>query len=88
MIIEVLTTDTTTVSIRIVSPAEDPRMGEVIREEIAEPVLAIRGSPSLVAVSVQAVHGNNAEKISSVVQQAEPTYSTTTFCPSATIDRP
>ena len=59
MVVEVLATHAIAVSIRIVSPAEDPRIKEVIREEIAEPVFAVRGRPSLVLVSVEAVDCNN-----------------------------
>jgi hypothetical protein len=47
-------------SIRVVSPAENARIGHIVREEIAEPMDAIGGSPCFVAVSVQAVDGDDA----------------------------
>lgn len=59
MVVEVLTANSIAVGIRIVSPAEDSRMREVIREEISEPMFAVRGRPSLVLVSVEAVDCNN-----------------------------
>jgi hypothetical protein len=62
MIVEVLAADAVAMRVRIVSPAEDPRFWDIVREEIAEPVDAVRRRPSLVAVSVQAVDGNDARK--------------------------
>jgi hypothetical protein len=63
MIIKILATDTVAVSIRIISPGKDAGIRDIVREEIAEPMDAVRGSPSLVAVSVQAMDSNNAGSI-------------------------
>lgn len=41
-----------TMCIRIVAPAEYARVGEVVREEAAEPVDAVAHRPGLLAVSV------------------------------------
>jgi len=60
MVIEVLAADTVTMRVRIVSPAEDARVRDISREEIAEPVHAVRRRPGLVAVSVQAMDSYNA----------------------------
>jgi hypothetical protein len=53
VVIEVLATDArVAMSVRIVPPAEDSRVKDIVRKEVAEPVGAIRGRPSLVLVSV------------------------------------
>jgi len=62
MVIEVLATDSrVAISVRIVPPAEDSRVRDIVREEIAEPVSAIRGRPSCVLVSVQPMDGDDTE---------------------------
>ena len=60
MVVEVLAADTAAVCVRIVSPAEDARVRDIGREEIAEPVHAVRRRPGLSTVSVQAMDGYNA----------------------------
>jgi hypothetical protein len=62
MIVKVLAADTVAMRVRIVSPAEDARIWDIVREEIVEPVDTVRCRPSLVAVSVQTVDGNDARK--------------------------
>jgi len=47
--------------VRIVPPAEDSGVRDIVRKEVAEPMGAIRGRPGLVLVSVQAMDGDNAE---------------------------
>ena len=60
VVVEVLAADTVAMRVRIISPAEDARVQDIGREEIAEPVHAVRRRPSLVTVSVQAMDGYNA----------------------------
>jgi hypothetical protein len=45
--------------VRIVAPAEDARVGEVVREEVAQPIDAAACCPRLLAVSVQAMDGDD-----------------------------
>jgi hypothetical protein len=53
MIIKVLAADAgIAVRIRIVSPAQDASVRDIVCKKIAEPVYAIRGRPSLVPMSV------------------------------------
>jgi hypothetical protein len=59
MVVQVLAADAAAVSIRIVPPAEDARLGDVGRKEITEPVFAICGRPSFVSMSVQPVDDDN-----------------------------
>jgi hypothetical protein len=47
------------VRVRIVAPAEYARVGEVVREEVAQPVDAAARRPCLLAVSVQAMDGDD-----------------------------
>jgi hypothetical protein len=61
MIVEVLAADAVAMSVRVVSPAKDPRVGYVSRQEGAKPVDVVRRLPSLIAVSVQPMDGDNAE---------------------------
>jgi hypothetical protein len=61
MAIKVLRTHVrTAVRVRIVAPAEYARVREIMREEVAQPVDAVVRRPCLLAVSVQAVHSDNA----------------------------
>lgn len=61
MVIEVLATDARiAMGVCIVPPAEDSRIGDVVRKEVSKPVDAVRGRPGLVTVSVQAMDGDNA----------------------------
>lgn len=53
-------TSVVAVRVRIVPPAEDTRVRDVGREEIAEPVGVVRRRPRLVAMSIQSVDGDNA----------------------------
>ena len=46
--------------VRIVAPAKYTCVGEVVWEEIAEPVDAVASRPGLLAVSVQAMDSNDA----------------------------
>lgn len=52
MVIKVLAANAIAVSIRVVSPAEDPRIKDIVRKEITGPVFAVRSRPSLISVSV------------------------------------
>jgi hypothetical protein len=45
--------------VRIVAPAEYARVGEVAREEVAQPVDAAARCPCLLAMSVQAMDGDD-----------------------------
>jgi hypothetical protein len=47
------------VCVRIVAPAEYARVGEVVREEVAQPVDAAARCPRLLAMSVQAMNGDD-----------------------------
>jgi hypothetical protein len=49
-----------TVRVRIVSPAEYARARQLAWEEVAQPVDAVVRRPCLLAVSVQAMHGDDA----------------------------
>jgi hypothetical protein len=60
VVIEVLGADArAAVRVRIVAPAEYARVGEVVREEVAQPVNAAARRPCLLAVSVQAMDGDD-----------------------------
>lgn len=59
MIVEIFAAKTVAMSVRIVSPAEDARIRDVAREEVAEPMDVVRRCPSLVAVSIQPMDGDN-----------------------------
>ena len=61
--------DTIAMSIRIVSPAKDTCIGDIVWEEIAEPVDPIRGGPGFVSMPVQAVDDDDARRTS--VRSAE-----------------
>jgi hypothetical protein len=50
----------TAVRVRIIAPAEYARVGQVVREEIAQPVDAASRRPCLLAVSVQAMNSDDA----------------------------
>jgi hypothetical protein len=60
MIVEILAADAVAMSVRIVSPAKDTRVGYVSRQEGAKPLDIVGRRPSLVSVSVQPMDGNNA----------------------------
>jgi hypothetical protein len=45
--------------VRIIAPAEYARVGQVVREEVAQPVDAVARRPCLLAVSVQAMDGDD-----------------------------
>jgi hypothetical protein len=47
------------VCVRIVTPAEYARVGEVVREEVAQPVDTAARCPRLLAMSVQAMNGDD-----------------------------
>lgn len=44
----------------VVAPAEDAGLGDIVRQEITEPVDAVARGPCLFAVAVEAVHGDDA----------------------------
>jgi hypothetical protein len=46
--------------VRIVAPAEYARVQQVVREEVAQPVDAVSRCPCLLAVTVEAVHSDDA----------------------------
>jgi hypothetical protein len=48
------------VCVRIVAPAEYARVGQVVREEVAQPVDAVFRRPRLLAVTVEAVDSDDA----------------------------
>ena len=60
MVVQVLAADTAAVCIRIISPAENARIRDIAREEIAEPMDVVCRCPSLVAMSVQPVNRDDA----------------------------
>ena len=60
MIVEVLTADPFTVSIRVVTPAKDAGVWYVRRQQSSKPVDVVRRRPSLFGVSVQPMDGDNA----------------------------
>jgi hypothetical protein len=45
--------------VRIVAPADYAGVGQVVREEVAQPVDAVARRPCLLAMSVQAMDGDN-----------------------------
>jgi hypothetical protein len=59
MIVEVLAADAFTMRICIVAPAKDARVVYVSWKEGAKPVDIVRRRPSLVAMSVQPMDGND-----------------------------
>jgi hypothetical protein len=62
MIIEILAADArVTVGVGIVTPTEDSRIGDIVREEIAEPMDAIRGRPCLLSMAIQAMDGDDTD---------------------------
>jgi hypothetical protein len=62
VVIEVLAADAeVAMSVRIVSPAEDSRIRDIVRKDIAQPVNAIRSRPRLLSVSVQAMDRDDAD---------------------------
>jgi hypothetical protein len=52
MIVEELVTNALAMRVRIVSPAEYARVGQVMREQVAQPVDAAARRPRLLTVSV------------------------------------
>lgn len=59
MIVEIFAAKTVAMSVRIVSPAEDARIWDVAREEVAEPMDVVRRCPRLIAVPIQPMDGDN-----------------------------
>lgn len=78
---------------RIVAPGQDSRVGEDFGEEVAEPIHAIARRPSVRAMPVQPMHGDDT-RARSVSYQKQParrgrkTYSTTGLTPSAKTSKP
>jgi hypothetical protein len=65
MVVEVFAADARAgMSVGIVAPAEDTSPRDVVRQEITEPVDAVARGPRLVAVAVEAVHGDDAVGVS------------------------
>lgn len=60
MIVQVLVADALAMSVRIVSPAKDARVRDVLGKEVAEPVCVVCRSPGPIAMAIQAMDGNNA----------------------------
>lgn len=85
---KVLTADPVAVGIRIVTPAEDAGVRNIIWEEIAVPVDAVRSRPCLVSMPVQAMDGDDADNVREQCKTENWLYSTTGSTPSATILRP
>jgi hypothetical protein len=57
------------VRIRIIAPAEYARVGQVVREEVAQPIDAAARRPCLLAVSVQAMDSDDtAVKLAATAQ--------------------
>lgn len=50
----------------IVTPAEDACVRQIVREQVVQPVNAVACCPRLIAVSIEAVHSNDAEVVSVV----------------------
>ena len=48
------------VRVGIIAPAEYARIGQIVGEQVAQPVDAVACCPRLVAVSVKAVHSDDA----------------------------
>jgi hypothetical protein len=48
------------VCVRIVTPTEYARVGQIVREEVAQPVDTVGCCPRLLAMSVQAMDGDDA----------------------------
>lgn len=67
MVVEILAANAIAISIRIISPAEDARVRDLARKEIAEPVDTFRGRPSLVSMSVQSMNNDNTTKFRTVI---------------------
>jgi len=75
--------------VRIVAPAEDAGLWEVVGEEVSEPVDTVFRRPCLLPVAVEAMQCNDA----AVVRQGrsrdvDGTYSTIRLSPSETTSRP
>jgi hypothetical protein len=45
--------------VRVVAPTKHTRVRQVVREEVAQPADAIARCPRLLAVAVEAMHGND-----------------------------
>ena len=60
MIVEVLAADAVTMSVCIISPAVHARISDISRQKSSKPVDVVCRGPSLFAVSIQPVDGNNA----------------------------
>jgi hypothetical protein len=100
VIVEILTADTRpSVRVGIVAPAENAGAGDILGQEVAEPVDTVAGRPRLFAVAVEAMDGDDAaetvESVGSRDGDSLPstsgnvmTYSTAGSLPSATISRP
>lgn len=89
MVVEILAANAIAISIRIISPAEDAPVRDLARKEIAEPVDAFRGRPSLVPMSVQSMNNDNTTKVQDSHCSAwGSAYSTAAQSPSTTTLRP
>jgi hypothetical protein len=54
------------VRVSVVAPAEYARVRQIVREQVAQPVNAVGCCPRLVAVSIEAVHSDDAGVVSVV----------------------
>jgi hypothetical protein len=73
VIVEILTADTRpSVRVGIITPAEDAGAGDILGQEVAEPVDTVVGRPCLFAVTVETVDGDDAGgEVESVDSRAE-----------------
>jgi hypothetical protein len=90
MIVEELVTNALSMRVRIVSPAKYARVGQVMREEVAQPVDTVVRRPCFLAVSVQAMDSDDAGARLAVERATgqKEAYSTVGLAPSATTCRP
>jgi hypothetical protein len=89
MVVEVLATNATAMSVRIVSPAEDARVWDIVWKEVAKPVDTICGRPGLVLVSVQPMNDDDTAEGQMVRYSVQDSvYSIRGLSPSATTLRP
>lgn len=73
----------------IITPAEDACIGEIVREEVAQPVDAVACRPCLLAVSIQAMDGDDARsRLVWAIEYKDEAYSTTGLVPSDTTCKP
>ena len=73
MVVEVLSAEMgSAMSIRIIAPAENPSIRNIVWEEISQPEDVVRCGPSLFAMSIQSMYGNDAVTMGEVVSNRKP----------------